>query len=161
MKSTGSGADAFSLVEITLTLGIAAFCLITVFGLLPVGITSHKTAREQTVANGILSAVISDLRNTPRTIPRGQAAGTPQFAIQIPANPVAAAPGDTTLYFSESGERLGSAEAARYRITVSFCANGSAAKTATFVRLRASWPASLETASASGVMETFCALDRN
>ena len=161
MKPRDSRADAFSLAEITLAIGIAAFCLITIFGLLTVGITVNKTAVEQTVANGILSEVVSDLRATPRTIPRGQAALSPQFAMHLPANPAAAAPADTALYFTSEGKMTAAADSARYRITVTFIPNGTAVKTATFVRLRASWPAAVPMASAAGAVETFCALDRN
>ena len=43
-----SGATAFSLVEVTLALGIAAFCLIAVFGLMPVGVQTNRNAISQT-----------------------------------------------------------------------------------------------------------------
>jgi uncharacterized protein (TIGR02598 family) len=32
----------FSLVEVTLALGIAAFCLIALFGLMPVGVQTNR-----------------------------------------------------------------------------------------------------------------------
>ena len=104
MKRSEPRAAAFSLVEISLALGIAAFCLISIFGLLPVGISSNKTAVDQSAANVILSSVISDLRATPRTYPRGQATTSPQFSIAIPANPVGASPSDTLLYFMGAGK---------------------------------------------------------
>ena len=59
-----SAAAAFSLVELTLALGIAAFCLIAVFGLVPVGVQTNRNATSQTAATNILSSVISDLRAT-------------------------------------------------------------------------------------------------
>jgi len=59
--------SAFSLVEVTLALGIAAFCLIAVFGLLPVAALTNRNATSQTAATNIMAAVIADLRATPRT----------------------------------------------------------------------------------------------
>ena len=59
-----STAAAFSLVELTLALGVAAFCLIAVFGLMPVGIQTNRNATSQTAATNILSSVVSDLRGS-------------------------------------------------------------------------------------------------
>ena len=61
-----SAAAAFSLVEVTLALGIAAFCLIAVFGLMPVGVQTNRNATSQTAATNIMAAVIADLRATPK-----------------------------------------------------------------------------------------------
>ena len=57
---------AFSLVEVTLALGIAAFCLIAVFGLVPVGVQTNRNATSQTTATNILSSVVSDIRASPK-----------------------------------------------------------------------------------------------
>ena len=56
---------AFSLVEMTLALGVAAFCLIGVFGLVPVGVQTNRNATSQTAATNILSSVVSDIRASP------------------------------------------------------------------------------------------------
>jgi len=53
---------AFSLVEVTLALGIAAFCLITLFALIPVALKTQQTSIQQTTANQIISTIFSDLR---------------------------------------------------------------------------------------------------
>jgi len=158
---------AFSLVEVTLALGVAAFCLVAVFGLLPVGLRTNQAAVEQTVANGILSAVAADLRATPPTSPPGQAVpqGSPapnRFNIAIPANPVATAPAPTTLYFSAAGQpsTLQTTDS-RYRLVAAFLPNGTNAKAATFVSLQVSWPAAAPVANPSGSVQTFIALDRN
>ena len=57
-----TAAAAFSLVELTLAIGIAAFCLIAVFGLIPVGVQTNRNATSQTAATNILSSVVSDIR---------------------------------------------------------------------------------------------------
>jgi hypothetical protein len=61
-----STAAAFSLVELTLALGVAAFCLIAVFGLVPVGVQTNRNATSQTAATNILSSVVSDIRASPK-----------------------------------------------------------------------------------------------
>src|SRR4029453_3243408 len=58
---------AFSLVELTLALGIAAFCLIALVGIIPVGVQTNRNATSQTAAANIMAAVIADLRATPTT----------------------------------------------------------------------------------------------
>jgi uncharacterized protein (TIGR02598 family) len=63
MKEPAS--SAFSLVEVTLALGIAAFCLIAVFGLVPVGVQTNRNATSQTAVTNILSSVVSDIRDSP------------------------------------------------------------------------------------------------
>jgi uncharacterized protein (TIGR02598 family) len=65
MKLRSRSIAAFSLVEVTLALGIAAFCLIAVVGLVPVGVQTNRNATSQTAATNILSSVVSDLRGSP------------------------------------------------------------------------------------------------
>src|SRR5213080_3141678 len=75
---------AFSLVEVTLALGIAAFCLIAVFGLMPIGVQTNRNATSQTRATGIMASVIADIRTTATVTP----AATPSqlYVIAIPAS---------------------------------------------------------------------------
>src|SRR6266542_3377646 len=60
---------AFSLVEVTLAIGIAAFCLIAVLGLLPVALTIQQASIQQTTATAILSTTAADLRAAVRYPP--------------------------------------------------------------------------------------------
>jgi type II secretory pathway pseudopilin PulG len=53
---------AFSLVEVTLALGVAAICLVTMLGLLPAGVKTQQNSIQQTTANQILSQICSFLR---------------------------------------------------------------------------------------------------
>ena len=64
----------FSLVEVTLALGVAAFCLIAVFGLIPVGVQTNRNATSQTAATNIIASVIADMRATTFSI-------SPQYGI--------------------------------------------------------------------------------
>jgi Tfp pilus assembly protein PilV len=104
MRLCSSKNAAFSLIELTLALGVAAFCLIAVFGLMPVGVLTNRNAISQTAATNIVAAVIADLRATPSGV-----SPSAQFAINFPANatsPTDPPPcsGTQTLYFNGEGQ---------------------------------------------------------
>ena len=95
---------AFSLVEVTLALGVAAFCLLAVFGLIPVGLQTNRNSTSQTGATNIIADVVADLRGTPRC--SGQSS---QFFITLgtgPGCPQTVLPQPITLYFDTTGEFL-------------------------------------------------------
>ena len=91
-------STAFSLVEVTLAIGVAGFCLIAVFALLPVGIQTNQHAIAQTAAVSIFSAVVADMRAT-----------SAQFGIAVPAD-ASNASGSTTLYIDGEGRVVPSAD---------------------------------------------------
>ena len=160
MSGTKAQVRAFTLVEVTLALGMAAISLIAIFALLPVGLQTSYRATEQTASNDILAAVIADLRATTPTSPRGNSAISAQFGIDIPGNSGGA--GSTvTLYFDSQGRVLPSPDGSRYRLTVMFPPSGGGSRAATFADLKMTWPAPAEPANALGSAETFVALDRN
>src|SRR5213594_73226 len=103
-----SAAAAFSLVEVTLALGIAAFCLIAIFGLMPVGVQTNRNATSQTAATNIMAAVVSDLRATPTANPTSS-----QFAITFGTA--------KTLYFDGAGQFTTTLGAnSRYQLNITF-----------------------------------------
>jgi type II secretory pathway pseudopilin PulG len=57
----------FSLVEVTVAIGITAFCLLAVVGLLPTGLKSIKSANEQAGAANVLGSIADALRNAAST----------------------------------------------------------------------------------------------
>jgi len=71
MRRSLHGTTAFSLVEVTLALGVAAICLVTLLGLLPAGVKTQQTSIQQTTANQIISQIYSFLRADVR-LPQGQ-----------------------------------------------------------------------------------------
>jgi Tfp pilus assembly protein PilV len=81
-----SAAAGFSLVELTLALGIAAFCLIAVFGLVPIAVQTNRNATSQTAATNILADVVADIRATARAT----ASATPSQLYSIAIPPLAA-----------------------------------------------------------------------
>ena len=138
---------AFSLVEVTLAIGVAAFCLIAVFGLVPVGVQTNRNATSQTAATNIAAAVAADLRATPTT-----STTSSQFAITFGTA--------RTLYFDGAGQftTLLSANS-RYQLNVSW--NSSGFTGLRYADVKVTWPAAATPANASGSVETFAAFDRN
>ena len=174
MRTPAGKRCGFSLVEVTLALGVAAVSLLAIFALLPLGLKTNQVAIERRASGDVLSAVVADLRATPVTNPRGGAATSPRFAISVPANPVSSAK-TVTLFFNTEGQCSTDLEGstkpdgsswgpplrARYRTTITFAPNGAGARTATFVNLKATWPAAAAIGNAGGSAEMFLALDRN
>jgi uncharacterized protein (TIGR02598 family) len=142
----------FSLVEVTLALGVAAFCLITLFGLLPLGVTTNHNSISQTAAAAVLSSVLADLRATPKTNLTSR-----QYEITIGTPKV--------LYFDGEGRAVTPADpnaSPRYRLTVTFPPKPAETFAPTFVTLKVSWPALVNPATPTAdFVETFAAFDRN
>jgi uncharacterized protein (TIGR02598 family) len=55
---------AFSLVEVTLALGIIAFAFVAIVGLIPVGLSTARDAMETSVRSQIVQRVVSDVKQT-------------------------------------------------------------------------------------------------
>src|SRR6266576_3269841 len=161
---------AFSLVEVTLALGIAAFCLITVFALVPVAVLTNRNATSQTRATNVMAAVVADLRSSKT---RSTSA---RFGITIPSNHTLGAGSNCdrcsscwnaqtqTIYFDGSGQVVAST-AALYRVTLTLVQNATATSTtgALFYDVRATWPAQADPCATtpSGSVEILAAFDRN
>jgi type II secretory pathway pseudopilin PulG len=160
----GHVTSAFSLVEVTLALGIAAFCLIAVFGLMPVGLQTNRNAKSQTRATNLMAAVMADLRATPST-------KTTSLQFCIPLS------GTTTVYFDSEGRCSSDLPGlnirscvgggtwnppleTRYRVNVTFPSSGNA--NLTYADIKATWPAAADpaTTTPSGSVEMFAAFDR-
>ena len=137
-------ASAFSLVELTLALGIAAFCLMAVFGLMPVGVQTNRNAASQTTATNIIASVITDMRSTTSST-------SPQYGITFGTA--------KTLYFDGAGQFTTSLGAnSRYRISITFPSSPAGLS---YADVKATWPAAATSANASGSAEMFVAFDRN
>lgn len=146
-------AAGFSLVEMTLALGVAAFCLIGLFGLLPLGVQTNQSSISQTAAASVLSSIVADLRATPKTNPTSL-----QYEITFGAAKI--------LYFDGEGRAVVPANAnaiPRYRVTITFPPSPTGSFAPTFVTLKVSWPALVDpaTSTPAGSIETFAALDRH
>jgi uncharacterized protein (TIGR02598 family) len=147
MKKPDSTVASFSLVEVTLALGVAAFCLIAIFGLMPVGVQTNRNATSQTAATSIIAAVIADLRATPKTTNTST-----QFGITFGTNP-------SPIYFDAAGQFAAtSGPNSRYQLNVTW---NSAPTGLRYADLKVTWPAPASPSNASGSVEMFAAFDRN
>jgi len=72
-----SPVTAFSLVEVTLAIGLAGFCLLAILGLLPIGLKSVKNAREASAAANALNSLAEAIRDA--TNPSGVYAAGEDF----------------------------------------------------------------------------------
>jgi uncharacterized protein (TIGR02598 family) len=137
--------SAFSLVEVTLALGVAAFCLIALFGLIPVSMQTNRNATSQTAATSIIAGVVADLRATPTANSTSS-----QFGITFGAN--------ATLYFDDAGQASTLPTAnSRYQLNVTW--SGSSALR--YADLKVTWPATATAANVTGSTEMFAAFNRN
>jgi uncharacterized protein (TIGR02598 family) len=143
----------FSLVEVTLALGVAGFCLIALFGLLPLGLQTNQNASSQTAAASLLSSVVADLRATPKANPT-----SPLYEVTFGTAKL--------LYFDGEGRFVSPRDPtanARYRLTITFPAGPAGALAPTFASLKVAWPALVDpgTTTPMGFVETFAAFDRH
>jgi uncharacterized protein (TIGR02598 family) len=138
--------SGFSLVELTLAIGIAGFCLIAVFGLMPVGVQANRNATSQTAATNIVASVIADMRATTSST-------SPQYGVRFGTA--------TTLYFDGAGQFTTVLGAnSRYRVGITFPWTSGNTYGA---NLKVTWPAPVDpsTTTPSGSVEMFAAFDRN
>ena len=138
---------AFSLVEVTVALGIAGFCLIAIFGLLPAGLNANKSGIQQNAAANLAAMIASDLRATPPTTNKSAI-----FSIGIPT-------AGTTKFLTESGA-VTDMGAADYRAAVTISSPPAGApRAASTARILITSPASATNTTAS--FEAVIGLDRN
>jgi uncharacterized protein (TIGR02598 family) len=150
MKRHQSGPrGAFSLVEITLSLGVIAICFLAVLGLLPIASTSNRAAAAEGAAASIATAVVADIRATPRT-----ATMSPQFGVPLGSS--------TTLYFDAEGGSSTTLNArSQYRVTVTFPMNSAGSNAASYAHVKITWPAAATLTNAAGTVAVFGTFSRH
>ncbi len=160
MKPRNYSIEGFSLVEVTLALGVVVFCLVSVFGLLAVGVSSTTASIDQTAATNVLTAIASDLESTSNPSPRNSTSQTsPLYQIVIPPAGTATSTTPATSYIGEDGQLAASASGARYQLNV-WTTGSTTTQQETLVRLVISWPPQAAYANAQGYVETVIALNR-
>lgn len=151
---------AFSLVEVVLALGVAAFCLIAVLGTLPVALKTQQTSIQQTIANNITSEIIGDLR----AAYTGPGTNSSQFGIELKKLP----PGQaqkytpTPVYFALDGTQQSGPAGAVFKATITyFSATDITDATLTLADITTTWPAAQsDSTKVAGSMETVAVIDR-
>ena len=160
MKRSLPETTAFSLVEITLALGVAAFCLIAVLGMLPASLKTQQASVRQTTANQIISQILADLHATVR-LPPGQVSKQSGLKGRWAAN---ATP--DTLYFTNAGTQTGSANVATPPTDAVFRASViylfPPVETTSLADITVTWPAQVDPTAGlpAGSVETFAAINR-
>jgi uncharacterized protein (TIGR02598 family) len=150
-------SSAFSLVEVVIALGIAAFCLVAMLGLIPSGLKSAKNTTDQTAAAILLDDLALDLRNT-------QAGSniTPLYAITLPAAGTAAANATTNFFINEDTTKTNtnSGLSTRYGVLLTM-SNPTAYTTTAWIQVY--WPPTIPVSSLSsalGLEESFVTIRR-
>lgn len=150
--------NGFSLIEVTIAIGIAVFCMVSLFGLSATGLSSNNSALEQTAAAGFARAIASDLRVT------GTNGSSPIYGIT-------SASGTSTFYLAQDGSATainsGPDLSSRYRASIFIVAPPAGQRMATTARILITWPALADPVPGtlpknfSGSFEVITALDRN
>jgi len=151
---------AFSLIEVTLALGVAAFALIAILGMLPVGLNTQQVSVRQTTANSITSQVLGVLR----AAVRHPGNSNKQFDLQHFPKGGAWDPEPDVLYFTNEGNSVGSAITpdSVYRATINYFQPPDPQYTTSLANITVSWPPQADptTGVVAGKVETFVAINR-
>ena len=151
-------AAAFSLIEVTLAVGIAGFCLIVILGLLPTGVKVNQDATQRTSANGILSMVVANTRAIPKSD-----TSTKENKRYFPSI------GSTNyVYFSNVGSNDDgdkpeqAASDSIFQVAITNVSPASlTTNRATLLNITVSWPYHGSNNSFAGSVETLLSLDRD
>jgi hypothetical protein len=97
-------------------LGVASFCLIALFGLVPLGLNTNQNASEQTAAAGVATAISADLHSNPVA-----SGSTSRFGLLIP--PAGGGSSVQSLFFTVDGNESATVSTSgtgpsRYRATI-------------------------------------------
>ena len=158
ISSSRRNIAAFSLVEVTLALGVAAICLLALLALLPVASKTQQNSIQQTMANQIIAQIDAVLR-ADVSLPPGQA----DKVCPDPPDPnqpcnwsalhghwlLVAAP--DTIYFTNDGLQTGAVNAstpppdAVFRAKISYRTPPS--ETTSLADIAVSWPAAVDPAN--------------
>ena len=149
-------AAGFSLVEVTLAIGLAGFALLAIFGMLPVGLSTNQASIQQTEAANIVTGIVADLRQVANV---GAIAANTSLSSISPKYGIDAAGAGSTIFIDESGALVNTAAQARYKAVAQFTQPSAGQRTATYGSVIISWPAAA--ANPSGTVKSFVALDRN
>jgi hypothetical protein len=156
---------AFSLVEVTLALGVAAFCLVAVLGLMPTALKTQQASTKETTANQIISQILADLRADVR-LPPGQASHAGGEWANLHGHWRDAAVPDT-LYFTNEAKQTGTINGSPpadgvFRAKITYYTPPTPGYTTSLAHIRVTWPAQVDpsTTVPAGSVETFVAVNR-
>jgi uncharacterized protein (TIGR02598 family) len=151
----------FSLVEVTLALGVSSFGMLAIFGLLPVGLSSSQTSGQQTMAANIATAIVADMNQVPNSSAIAASSGalnavSPQYSIDVTGSSA-----HQSFYTDGSGKYLSKSytPAARYSVSVNLAKPASGSRQAPNGVVAIAWPAAAP--KPLDQLSVFVAFDRN
>jgi hypothetical protein len=164
MKRSSRKIAAFSLVEVVLAIGVAAFALIAILGTLPVASKTQRAGVEQTKANAIISYIVGELRADVR-LPPGLASKVQGDWSSLHGHWAAVAVPDT-LFFTNDMQLIsvvqGNCPAAPanavFRATLYYMKPPTL--TTSIAQITVSWPAAQCLTNAAGSIDMFAAVNR-
>jgi uncharacterized protein (TIGR02598 family) len=153
VKSPLHRASAFSLVETTFALGVAAFALLAILGMLPVSLKTQQAGVQQTTANAIISSIFADLR-ADLILPPGQYKHLEEDSGYQLHGHWAGMMQPDTLYFTQEGKQTGTVNGsppddAVFRAKITYNPLPPT-ETTSLANIVVSWPAQVDP-SAGGV----------
>lgn len=137
------GWAAFTIVEIALAIGVAAFGLLAIIALLPVGIGSIRDSAEEIAALSLAYTITADIGSSSEA----RMATSHRYGLSLPdpgSAPVAA-----VLYLAESGLAADPPSNARYRFDVLMKPPTAGSGAPMSAHVRATWPPAADPLSAS------------
>ena len=165
MKRPFCKTEAFSLVELTLAIGVAAFCLLAVMGLLPAALKTQHASIQQTTASEVLSEFAADLRASVR-YPPGLDDKLDCQRRNIRSHWCRVGRPDT-IYFTNEGWQTGgltpgsTPSDAVFRLTLTYLMPPT--ETTSLANITVTWPATVDPSNGTpeGSVQTFIAINRD
>ncbi len=157
MRNPRTSRAGFSLIEVTIAMGITVFALITILALIPTGLGANRASTQLTAATNVLTGIFADLRQTPTAA--AIASSSSALNAKSPIYGIDVTQASSTVYLDASGALQNSATNARYKVTVALTPPTTGQRTATSGTITITWPAT--SASGAGSTSSFIALDRN
>jgi uncharacterized protein (TIGR02598 family) len=144
----------FSLIEMVISIAIATFCLITLLGLLPAGLSSNRNSSRETQAANLATSLAADLHAAAPVD-----SSTPLFNIALN--------GSTPLYLHEDSSiaqaPTDASQGPVYRVAVTVTPPAGASHAASTAWIKISWDAVTDPTKTTpaGTYETVVSLNRN
>ena len=124
---------AFSLVEVVITLGIIAFALVAIIGLLPIGLKSGRASIQETRANQLAQQLFNTIRSQQFNSVNYSQLGNASATVDLSSTSTTAT---TRLYASYEGNFVSNADYFTIDVQYSNAPAGLTAGTANEVHLK-------------------------
>lgn len=135
---------AFSLVEVTIAMGLVAFVMVVLVGLAGKALSSSRESKERVAASNVAVSILQSWATNPAA-PPGQ---PPIEALDLSTVAPGAAVEQDDILINQNGEEIVSESDATFRLQYRISRPSNAPKQVV-VWLRVSWPAAIESDSPS------------